>query len=58
MHPFIDVLFFTIFFVVALFLMAYGLITVAELFVDERISRHERRHHRNDCAHTTPAERK
>jgi hypothetical protein len=39
--------------------MAYGLVTIAELFVDDRISRHERRHHRNDTTNTTSsAERK
>jgi quinol-cytochrome oxidoreductase complex cytochrome b subunit len=56
MHSFLDALGFTCAFMTCIILLIVGLITLAHLFVQDFIDRHERRHHRRDADRdaTTP----
>lgn len=57
MHFFLDTLGFVCAFMACIILLIVGLITIAHLFVQDFIDRHERRHHRRDGerAASTPA---
>jgi hypothetical protein len=53
MHSLLDALGFTCAIMTCIILLIVGLITVAHLFVQDFIDRHERRHHRRDSERTS-----